>query len=153
MAIPAPQLRYRTRRGGSSAGVVALLAVAAIGGGLYLASHRTEPPPAPNDDAVARVAALARAEKDTELLRRAIRERHAIVGMTFREVEAAKGAPQVKERGDTLSEALRLKGGVENWIYEAGTGAPSTVLFDANGRVIFSSDVGDTPGPHQAIRR
>jgi hypothetical protein len=153
MASRAPQVQVDARRGGSSAGVVGLLAVAAIGGGLYLASQRPETPPPAKDDAVARVAALARAEKDAEWLRRAIRERQAILGMTFREVETAKGTPQVKERGDTIAEALRSKGGVEIWVYASDTGKPSKVLFDANGRVILSSDVGDTPELHQVIRR
>jgi hypothetical protein len=153
MVLPAQQLRFQARRGGSSAGLVAVLAMATIGGGLYLASRRPEAPPVLNDDAVGRVAALARAEQDSELLRRAIRERQAIVGMTFREVETAKGAPHVKQRGETLPDALRAKGGVENWVYQTGVGDPANVLFGATGRVVYSSDIGEKPEPHQVIRR
>ena len=69
---------------------MAFLAVAMVGGGLYLASRQA---PAPkvvtNDDSLAQVAALARVEKNAELVQRAIRERQAILGMTYREVEEA----------------------------------------------------------------
>jgi hypothetical protein len=143
----------RANRGSSSAGLVGFLAVAAVGGGLYLVSQRTERPAPLKDDSLVQVAALARVEKDSEWLQRAIRERQAILGMTYREVEQAKGRPQLKQRGDTLAEPYRQKGGVENWVFDSGTGAVTTVLFGANGLVIHSSDVGDKPRPGQAIRQ
>jgi hypothetical protein len=139
-------------RGGSSAGLAGLLAVAAVGGGLYFVTKRPEPRVVPKVDTLAQVAALARVEKDTEWLQRAIRERQAILGMTYREVETAKGRPQRKQRGDTLPEIHRAKGGVENWIYEAD-GVESNVLFGTNGLVVFSSDVEGKPPQGHAIRQ
>jgi hypothetical protein len=105
------------------------------------------------DDPLPQVTALARAEKDAEWLQRAIRERRAILGMTYREVEMAKGSPQFKHRGDDLPEVHRAKGGTEIWIYDRSAAGESFVLFGANGRVIQSSDVGDSPLPGQAIRQ
>ena len=140
-------------RGGSSAGLTGLLAIAAVGGGLYFVATRGEQRVAPKVDTFAQVAALARVEKDTEWLQRAIRERQAIVGMTYREVETAKGHPHRKERGDTLPEIHRAKGGVENWIYEAEGGAEASVLFGTNGLVIYSSDVVGKPRQGHAIRQ
>jgi hypothetical protein len=140
-------------RGGSSAGLTGLLAIAAVGGGLYFVSQRSERPVVPNDDTLAQVAALARVEKDTEWLQRAIRERQAILGMTYREVEMAKGRPLRKQRGDTLPEIHRAKGGMENWIYELDGGAESSVLFGANGLVIYASDVEGKPRHGHAIRQ
>ena len=103
---------------------------------------------------MAEIAALARAEKDTEWLQRAIRERQAILGMTRQEVENAKGPPRVKQRFDALSGADRTKGGVEKWVYSQSGAEDATVLFGAKGLVIHSSDVGDgQPGQSQAIRR
>src|SRR5689334_24049450 len=87
-------------RGGSSAGVFAVLALAVVGGGLYLASKDPERLPTKvkptREDNLTQVAALARVEKDSEWLQRAIREQQAIIGMTFREVETAKGRPAAK---------------------------------------------------------
>ena len=140
-------------RGGSSAGLTGLLAIAAVGGGLYFVATRGEQRVAPKVDTFAQVAALARVEKDTEWLQRAIRERQAIVGMTYREVETAKGHPHRKERGDTLPEIHRAKGGVENWIYENEGGAEANVLFGNNGLVIYSSDVEGKPRQGHAIRQ
>lgn len=140
-------------RGGSSAGLAGLLAIAAVGGGLYFVSTRSERRLAPKEDTFAQVAALARVEKDTEWLQRAIRQGQAILGMTYREVEAAKGRPQRKERGDTLPEFHRAKGGVENWIYEDEGGAETSVLFGTNGLVIYSSDVEGKPRQGHAIRQ
>lgn len=143
----------KSTRGGASAGLTALLAVAVVGGGLYLVTHRTERPPPKDNDSLPQIAALARAEKDAEWLQRAIRERQAILGMTYREIESAKGAPNLKLRGESLTEIQRAKGGVENWIYDLGGGETTSVLFGVNGLVIQSSDVGDKPRPGQAIRQ
>ena len=132
---------------------MALLAVAVVGGGFYYASQRSAQRVRVREDHLAQVAALARAEKDTEWLQRAIREKQAILGMTAREVEQAKGQPALKQRGDTLPESDQVKGGVENWIYDSRGGQVSVVLFGAKGFVIYSSDVGDKPGPGQAIRQ
>jgi hypothetical protein len=140
-------------RGGASASFVTFLAVATVGGGLYLATQSADRRPAKSTDTLAQVAALARAEKDNEWLQVAIRERQAILGMTLREVEKAKGRPQRKQRGDELSENLRAKGGVENWTYDADPGAVSSVLFGANGLVIHSTDVDGKTGPGHAIRQ
>jgi hypothetical protein len=140
-------------RGSSSAGLTGLLTIAAVGGGLYFISTRSKQPAAPRNDTLAQVAALARVEKDTEWLQRAIRERQAILGMTYREVETAKGRPLRKQRSDTLSETYRAKGGVENWIYEAEDGSESSVLFGANGLVIYSSDVEGKPSQGHVIRQ
>lgn len=85
--------------------------------------------------------------------KRAIRERQAILGMTFREVETAKGAPLLKQRGDTLPEIHRSKGGVEQWVYDLTGGNEASVVFGVNGLVIQSSDVGDKPRLGQAIRQ
>ena len=153
MAIHEQALLPGRSRGGTSAGLIALLAVAAVGGGIYLASHRPEQRPVVKEDNLAQIAALARVEKDAEFLQRAIRERRAILGMTYREVESAKGRPALKQRGDVLREAHRSKGGVENWVYDQGVGEVSEVLFGVNGLVIFSSDVGRKPGDGDAIRR
>src|SRR5262245_48296219 len=90
-------------RGGATTGLVAVLALAAVGGGIYLATQHTERP-VKKDDALVQVSALARVEKDAEYIQRAIRERQAIVGMTFREVELAKGRPSLKLRAETLSD-------------------------------------------------
>jgi hypothetical protein len=140
-------------RGGSSAALAGFLAVAAVGGGLYYATTRPVQRVAPPDDTLAQVAALARVEKDTEWLQRAIREREAIVGMTYREVETAKGRPHRKQRGEELPESHRAKGGVENWIYEVDGGPESSVLFGANGLVIFASDVEGKPRQGHVIRQ
>jgi hypothetical protein len=153
MAIGEQALPPKQIRGGSSAGVATFLAVVAVGGGLYVVSQRAERPVAPKNDNLAQVAALARVEKDSEWLQRAIRERQAILGMTYREVEQAKGVPRLKQRGDVLPEIHRAKGGVETWSYDAGDGRTSTVIFGANGLVIKSSDVGDPPRAGQAIRQ
>lgn len=140
--------------GGSSSGFVALLAVAVVGTGIYLASQRTpQRKPVPQEDSLPQVAALARAEKDAEWLRSAIRAQKAILGMTDHEVELAKGAPAQKLRDSALSESERARGGVEKWIYRDGRGTPTVVIFSAGNRVIFSSDVAETPLPGQAIRR
>lgn len=143
-----------SNRGGSSAGFIAILAVAVVGGGLYLSSRR---PPEPvvviKEDNLAQIAALARVEKDAERLQRAVREHRAILGMTFREVESAKGRPASKQRDDTLADAERAKGAVEKWTYPANGGAPSVVFFGATGLVIYSSEVGDNPQPGQLIRQ
>lgn len=140
--------------GGSSSGFVAILAVAVVGAGIYLAAQRTPPPmPLPREDSLPQVAALARAEKDAEWLRNAIREQKAILGMTDREVQLAKGAPTQKLRDGALTEGERAKGGVEKWIYDDGRGSPIVVLFGVSNRVIASSDVSETPLPGQAIRR
>ena len=146
-------LRPNANRGGTSAGLTAILAVAAMGGGLYLVTHRSPPPPAPSSDAFTEVAALARVEQNTERLKRAIRERQAIPCMTYREVETAKGRPHFKKRDDALTETDRAKGGVENWVYNLEEGKIASVLFDVNGLVIYSSELGDTPGPGDVIRR
>ena len=146
-------LASRANRGGSSAGLTALLAIAAVGGGLYYVSHRPERKPTRTDDPLPQVAALARAEKDSEWLQRAIRERQAILGMTFREVEMAKGTPRLKQRGGTVPEIPRSKGGVEQWVYDQNGGNEATVVFGANGLVIQSSDVGEKPRLGQAIRQ
>lgn len=145
----------KANRGGSSVGFVAVLAVAVVGGGLYLASKNPErlPVPVPSADNLVQVAALARAEKDAEWLQRATRERQAIIGMTYREVEMAKGKPATKQRGETLPPEDRAKGGVENWLYNLEGGQVSAVLFGTNGVVVYSSDVGETPGPGQVIRK
>ena len=153
MVTGAQSLPPKANRGSSSAGLTAILAIAAVGAGLYFVSHRSQRRPRSEDDSLAQVAALARVEKETEWLQRAIRERRAILGMTYREVEMAKGPPHLKRRGDTLSEAHRAKGGVENWVYRPGNGEGANVLFGVNGRVIQSSDVGDMPRPGDAIRR
>src|SRR5215207_6501600 len=134
---------HKANRGGSSAGVVAVLALAVVGGGVYLASNRPERPTVAKEDRLAQVAALARAEKDAEFLQRAIREQRAIIGMTTREVESAKGRPTLKRRGDDLSADERVRGATESWVYNAGTAKESSVVFGANGLVISSSDVGD----------
>jgi hypothetical protein len=141
MATGARKKPAREIRGGSSAGLAGLLAIAAVGGGLYFVSKRPERRVAPKEDTFAQVAALARAEKDTEWLQHAIRERQAILGMTYREVEMAKGRPHRKQRGENLPEVHRAKGGVENWVYEVNGGAESSVLFGANGLVIHATDV------------
>ena len=73
--------------------------------------------------------------------------------MTYREVENAKGPPKLKQRGDSLTEVQRARGGVENWIYDLDGGETASVLFGVNGLVIQSSDVGDKPRPGQAIRQ
>lgn len=146
-------LPSRAHRAGTSAGLVAIMALAAVGGGVYIATHRSEPPPAVQDDRLAEIAALARVEKDTEWIQRAIRERHAILGMTYREVETARGLPQRILRDDALSEIHRAKGAVENWVYEREGGEVASVLFGSNGLVIHSSDVGETPRPGQAVRQ
>ena len=99
------------------------------------------------------VAALARVEKNTERLKRAIRERQAIPGMSYREVESAKGRPHLKQRDDALTETHRARGGVENWVYNLEEGKTSSVLFDARGLVIYSTDLGDAPAPGDVIRR
>lgn len=140
-------------RGGSSAGLGGLLAITAVGGGLYFVSNRSDQQVVPKDDTLAQVAALARVEKDTEWLQRAIRDRQAILGMTYREVETAKGRPLRKQRGETLPEIHRAKGGVENWVYDADGGAESSVLFGANGLVIHASDVEGKPRQGHAIRQ
>ena len=135
-------------------GFMAILAFAVVGGGLYVASRQPpEPKPVPKNDNLAQVAALARAEKDAEWLQRAIREQQAILGMTSREVETAKGRPVTKLRGDSLNDNDRAKGGVEKWVFQTDGREPSEVLFGANGFVISSSDVGDKPGPGQAVRQ
>ena len=153
MAIGGQALPSRPVRGGSSAGVATFLALVAVGGGVYVMSQRAERPARPKNDTLAQVAALARAETDSEWLQRAIRERQAILGMTYREVEQAKGAPRLKQRGDTLPDVHRAKGGVEVWTYDAADGRNATVVFGANGLVIQSSDVGDAPRPGQAVRQ
>src|SRR5688500_5121694 len=140
-------------RGGSSAGLAGLLTIAAVGGGLYFASQRSERRVIPKEDTLAEVAALARVEKDSEWLQRAIREHQAILGMTYREVETAKGRPQRKQRADSLPEIHRANGGVENWIYEEEGGAVSSVVFGSNGLVIYSSDVEGKPRQGHAIRQ
>src|SRR5688500_4593737 len=122
MPIDAPSLFLQANRGGASTGLTALLALAAVGGGIYIVSQRPEPRPALNQDSVAQIAALARVEKETELVQRAIRNRQVIVGMTYREVETAKGRPAIKQRGETLSEKHRALGGAEAWIYELSGG-------------------------------
>ena len=105
------------------------------------------------EDNLTQVAALARAEKDAERLQYAVREHQAILGMTFREVESAKGRPATKQRDGFLTDAERTKGAVEKWTFPVDGGAPSVVLFGANGLVIYSSDVGDNPQPGQMIRQ
>ena len=120
---------------------------------MYLARQRSERNAGSNNDPFTPVAALARVEKDTEWLQRAIRERQAILGMTYREVEAAKGPPKLKQRGDMLPDVYRAKGTVENWVYDLDNGEVSNVLFGVNGRVIQSSDIGDKPGLGQVIRQ
>jgi hypothetical protein len=140
-------------RASTSGAVVAVLALAAVGGGVYLVTQQAGRRPAPKDDPVAQVAALARVEKDTEWIQRAIRERQAILGMTYREVERAKGPPSRKQREETLPESDRANGGVEKWIYESADRETASVLFGSNGLVIQSSDVGDTPRPGQAVRQ
>lgn len=135
-------------------GFMAILAFAVVGGGLYLASR--QPPdarPVAKNDNLAQVAALARAEKDAEWLQRAIREHEAILGMTFREVETAKGKPLTKLRAESLTDEERARGGVEKWLFPADSRGSSEVLFGASGLVISSSDVGDKPGPGQAVRQ
>jgi hypothetical protein len=139
-------------RGGTSAALTAILALAAVGGVVYF-TQRAERRPRVNEDPLPQITALAQAEKDAEWLKRAIRGRQAILGMTYREVEMAKGRPQLKQRGGSLPDILRARGGVENWIYDLGGGNESNVLFGQNGFVIQSSDVGDKPGPGQAIRQ
>ena len=153
MAIGARKNLASKSRGGSSSGLAGLLAVAAVGGGLYVVSKNTDRRVAPKEDTFAQVAALARAEKDTEWLQDAIRERQAILGMTYREVEMAKGRPHRKQRGENLPEVHRSKGGVENWIYEVDGGAESSVLFGPNGLVVFSSDIEGNPRHGHAIRQ
>jgi hypothetical protein len=141
-------------RGGSSAGFIAVLAVAVVGGGLFLSSR--QPPESKSvikEDNLTQVAALARAEKDAERLQHALREHQVILGMTFREVESAKGRPAAKLRDDSLADADRTKGAVEKWTYPVDGGAPAVVLFGANGLVIYSSEVGDNPLPAQMIRQ
>jgi hypothetical protein len=140
-------------RGGTSGSLLALLAVAAVGGGLYLAKQRADRRAPRNNDSIAQIAALARAEKDNEWLQLAIRERRAIIGMTFREVETAKGRPHRKHRGDDLPEDLRARGGVESWVYNLDGGAISSVLFGPNGFVIHATDVEGQTGPGHAIRQ
>ena len=141
-------------RGGSSAGFIAVLAVAVLGGGLYLSSRQPlEPKVVIKEDNLTQVAALARVEKDAERLQRAVREHQAILGMTFREVESAKGRPASKQRNDSLADEDRTKGAVEKWTYLVNGRAPSVVLFGATGLVIYSSDVGDNPQPGQLIRQ
>lgn len=144
-----------SNRGGSSAGgFVAILAVAVVGGGLYLASRQLpEPRAVVKDDSLAQVAALARAEKDAEWIQRAIREHQAILGMTARETETAKGRPSTKLRGGSLTADERTKGGIEKWVFQTDGRESSEVLFGANGLVISSSDVGDKPGPGQVVRQ
>ena len=143
-----------SKRGGSSAGVMAFLAVAMVGGGLYLASRQApQPTVVTKEDNLAQVAALARVEKDAEWVQRAIRERQAILGMTYREVEEAKGRPMEKVRDSALSPEERAQGGVEKWIYDRRSDSPAVVLFNASGRVVVSSDVGAVPLPGQAVRR
>jgi hypothetical protein len=146
--------RLLSTRGGSSAGVMAFLAVAMVGGGLYIASRQV---PAPKlvaaEDHLAQVAALARVERDAEWLQRAIRERQAIIGMTFREVEEAKGRPAEKQRGEALTVDDRAKGGVEKWLYAGNSSSSAFVLFGASGLVISSSDVGGVPLPGQSVRQ
>lgn len=141
----------RAIRGGSSAGLGALLAVAAVGGGVYYVAKRADRPP-PRDDSIAQIAALARVEKDSEWIQRAVREGRAILGMTYREVQDAKGPPLRKERDALLSASLRARGGVENWVYETG-GRETNVLFNIKGLVIQSSDVGEKPQVGQAVRQ
>ena len=130
------------------------LAVAMVGGGLYLASRQTPTPKVvTKEDNLAQVAALARVEKDAEWVQRAIRAHQAILGMTYREVEEAKGRPAEKVRGSALSAEEQARGGVEKWIYEGGAGSTAMVLFNAGGRVVGSSDVGAVPLPGQAVRQ
>ena len=152
MATDPLPLSPKANRGGASAGLSALLAVAAMGGGVYYLTHR----PAPrvvNDDNLAQVAALARVEKDAELLQRAIRERRAILGMTFSEVELAKGPAHFKQRGYTLSDAHHAKGGVERWVYDLGTDKESGILFGSNGLVIDATDAAGKPRSGYSIRQ
>jgi hypothetical protein len=153
MTTGAPTFSPKANRGGSSVGLTAILAIAAVGGGLYFVSQRFERRAASNEDTLTQVAALARVEKDVEWLQRAIRERQAILGMTYREVEMAKGRPHVKQRGDTLPGTHRARGGVENWIYDVGGGEVSSVLFGANGLVIDATDVAGKPRYGYAIRQ
>ena len=152
MAIDPLPLSPKANRGGASAGLSALLAFAAVGGGIYYLAHRPERRVV-NDDNLAQVAALARLEKDTELLQRAIRERRAILGMTFSEVEQAKGPAHLKQRGYTLSDAHHAKGGIEHWVYALGTDKESGVLFGSNGLVIDTTDVAGKPRSGYTIRQ
>jgi hypothetical protein len=140
-----------SNRGGSSVGgFLGILAVAVVGGGLYVASRQQpEKRPVASDDKLVQVAALARAEKEAEWLQRAIRERQAILGMTSREVENARGQPAVRLRANDLSDIERAKGAVEKWVFRDS----ANVLFGATGLVIYSSDVGDTPQPGQIVRQ
>ena len=153
MPIDAPSLSLQANRGAASAGLTALLAVAAIGGGIYVVTQRPEPRPVRNQDSIAQIAALARVEKETELVQRAIRNRQAIVGMTYREVETAKGRPSIKQRGETLAAKHRDLGGAEAWIYELSGGEVSHVIFGANGLVIHATDVAGHPRDGHAIRQ
>jgi uncharacterized protein HemX len=153
MTSEARSVTFKSNRGASSAGLAAFLAVAALGGGVYYASQRAERRPVVKEDHLAQIAALARVEKDTEWLQRAIRERQAILGMTYREVETAKGQPQFKQRGESLQQTHRAQGGVENWVYEMDGGKISEVLFGSNGLVIYASDVADKHGDGHAIRK
>ena len=131
-------------------GFLAILAMAVVGGGLYVASRQQpEKRPIVSDDKLVQVAALARAEKEAEWLQRAIRERQAILGMTSREVENAKGQPAVRLRATDLSDDERSKGAVEKWVFRDS----ASVLFGTTGLVIYSSDVGDTPQPGQIVRQ
>jgi hypothetical protein len=118
-----------------------------------MVSQRPERRPVRNEDSVAQIAALARVEKETELVQRAIRNRQAIVGMTYREVETAKGRPSIKQRGETLAEQHRALGGAETWIYELNGGEVSEVVFGANGLVIHATDVAGQPRDGHAIRQ
>src|SRR5688572_21297850 len=146
--------RSLSTRGGSSAGVMAFLAIAMVGGGLYISSRQA---PAPKvvakEDHLAQVAALARVEKDAEWLQRAIRQRQAILEMSFREVEKAKGRDTENQRGEALTVEDRAKGGVEKWVYDASSGNSSVVVFGVSGLVVSSSDVGAVPLPGQAVRQ
>ena len=126
--------------------------MATVGGGLYLVSQRSERRSG-GEDTIAQIAELARAEQDAKWLQQAIRNRQAILGMTQREVERAKGPPHLKQSSDALTETHRAHGGVENWIYPQASGDVANVLFGVNGLVVYSSDVGDQPGEGQVIRR
>ena len=151
MLLTGRSFKSEPMRGGGSAGLTMLVAVMAVGGGVYFLSQRVERKV--GQDNIAQVAALARAEKETEWLQQATREQRAILGMTNREVLSAKGSPAVRQKAESLSDAERAKGGAEKWIYDVGGGNEATVLFGPTGLVIETSDVSSPPRLGQVIRQ
>lgn len=86
------------------------------------------------------------------VLRDAIRDQRAILGMTRYEVLMIKGRPEMVQKGVDLPMPHRKLGGVENWLWEWDNSVRG-ILFDMDGYVITSYDVPDEPGPRDQVRR